>query len=791
MNKAATPISVPIIMRFHPSPRTRHRLIASLAALGCLRAATAATWQWDGGASTGNWQSSANWSPDAPNPNFNGTFADRLNVNGTQPLIYTAAEGTTNYGTTGGARGLVIGSGALGRGSMGIAGGTFSSLNADAADVIGNATTAGVTSSLIVSGGTFIGSVAGTLNNFGGTGQTGIVTVSAGAATFTTLTVSNAVGGTGTVNLDGGTLSANLLNKISTGTAIVNLNGGTLQARQNNTAFMTGLNQANVKAGGAVIDTNGFDVTVGQALLDGTGGGGLTKNNAGKLTLTGANTYTGTTTINAGTLELGNGGATGSPGAGSIVNNGVLSLNRTGSFTVGNAISGNGSVTKSAAGFVTLGGANTYSGTTDILGGAVVATVDGALGTAAGGTTVAANAALALSGGVSYGTAEPLTISGPGITAASAPFAAVQRGAIQAVTGANSWKGDIVVTSAANTRIGVQDGASLTLHGKITEQTPGSSIAFRHGNTAGSDIVLNGTGSSWTGFTDVYGGGGGVVLGVSNALSPSAVLRLGTSGIPGSSTLDLHGFNQTVAGLTQVVLNMPATVTNQAAATTSRLTVDASADSLYPAAISDGAGVVALTKKGSGTLTLSGGTSTYSGGTVIDGGRLLANNTTGSATGLGDVTVNPGGTFGGTGAVSGGVVTTVGSFLSPGASIESLSVGSATGSGTLVIEYDGAAGTPVDFLSVLGTLNVSGMSLEAQPIGSPLVAPSYVFASYGTLTGTFAAATLPAGYAVDYHFGGLNQIAFVQVPEPTAAGLAALGVGAVLRRRRKAPAPPR
>ncbi len=771
-------------MRFHPFPCPSRSFVASLAALCYLNDATAATWQWDGGAATGNWQTSTNWNPDAANPNFNGTFTDRLNVNGTQSLIYTAAEGVTNYGTTGGARGLVIGSGAAGRGTMEIAGGTFSSLNADGADVIGNTTTSGATSSLIVSGGNFIGSMAGTLNNFGGTSQNGIVTVSAGTATFTTLTVSNAVGGTGTVNLDGGTLAANLLNKISTGTAIVNLNGGTLQARQNNTSFMTGLNQANVKAGGAVIDTNGFDVTVGQALLDGTGGGGLMKNNAGKLTLTAANTYTGTTTINAGTLELGSGGATGSLGAGNIVNNGTFTINRTGSLTLNNAISGSGAVTKLASGFATLGGANTYSGPTDISGGAVIATVDGALGTTASGTTVAANAALALSGGVTYGTPEPLTISGPGITTASAPFAGVQRGAIQAVSGANSWSGPIVFTSAANTRIGVQDGASLTLNGSITEQTAGSTIAFRHGNTAGSDIVLTGTGNSWTGNTDIYGGAGAVVLGVDNALSPSAVLRLGTSGIPGSSTLDLHGFDQTVTGLTQVVSNSPATITNQAAATASTLTVDSSADTVYPAAISDGAGTVALTKKGTGTLTLSGSSSTYSGGTVIDGGRLLANNSTGSATGFGDITVNSGGTLGGTGAVSGGVVTTSGSFLSPGASIESLTVGSVTGSGTLVIEYDGLAATPTDFLSVQTTLNLSGMSLDAQMTGSPLVAPSYIFADYGTLVGTFATTTVPSGYTIDYHFGGLNQIAFVQVPEPAVPAFAALSATFLLRRRR-------
>ena len=74
--------------------------------------AYSATWQWDGGAGTSDWQAGNNWNPDGSIGTFNGTFADRLNVNGTQELVYSAAEGTTVYGTSG-IRGVVIGSGTL------------------------------------------------------------------------------------------------------------------------------------------------------------------------------------------------------------------------------------------------------------------------------------------------------------------------------------------------------------------------------------------------------------------------------------------------------------------------------------------------------------------------------------------------------------------------------------------------------------------------------------------------------------------------------------------------------
>jgi autotransporter-associated beta strand protein/T5SS/PEP-CTERM-associated repeat protein len=106
--------------------------------------------------------------------------------------------------------------------------------------------------------------------------------------------------GTGTFNLDGGTVNAA---KISggTGSATVNFNGGVLKAKRDEANVIENLDTANVESGGIKIDSNGFNVATSQAL---SGTGGLEKSGAGSLTLNGAHTYTGPTLVSAGTLKL-------------------------------------------------------------------------------------------------------------------------------------------------------------------------------------------------------------------------------------------------------------------------------------------------------------------------------------------------------------------------------------------------------------------------------------------------------------------------------------------------------
>jgi fibronectin-binding autotransporter adhesin len=124
-----------------------------------------------------------------------------------------------------------------------------------------------------------------------------------------------------TYNLAGGVLETSQIES-SSGTSNFTFNGGTLKADENNAAFMQGLSNASIGSNGGTINSNGFNISIGQNI---SGTGALNITGGGTLTLSGNNTYSGGTTVAETTLLVANttGSATGT-GAVTISTGGLL-----------------------------------------------------------------------------------------------------------------------------------------------------------------------------------------------------------------------------------------------------------------------------------------------------------------------------------------------------------------------------------------------------------------------------------------------------------------------------------
>lgn len=829
------PLNLPNPMKTPLNPFISSALIATTIALQTLPV-LADTYQWNG-ATSSDWITDSNWTGTAPaDSTISG--AHRLNVNSSTTLIYSTAQGTTNFTGDASTRGLVIGSGTSG--TMQITGGTFSTLGAVGQDIIGNGNSS--TGILTINGGNFIGTNAGTNLGIGtGTGRVSTLNVQSGSATMAGLTMNSTLA---TINLSGtGTLSVNSISKVSGATANINFDGGILQARASTTTFLTGLNTASVLSGGAKIDTNTFNITIGQSLLThGTStGGGLTKIGSGTLTLSGTNTYTGATTLSAGTLSIAASNNIGAAASNLVFDGGTLQITGTAlanfsgightvSFTSGKALGldinssthtftadqalsqGSGGFTKAGAGKLVLNQNNTYTGDTTISAGAIIKTAADAT---TGNISVTNGATFVLSGGITDGSGQSITINGPGSNTADYFYvgSAIQRGAIQAQSGTNTWQGNIVVTGTSNTRIGVQDGATLNLTGNISESSAGSTLAFRAG-ILGSDVVLSGTGS-WTGITTFFSAGGSIRIAGNNRLSTASTAYFSSGG---STVFDLNSYNQEFSGIYSDGVTANANITNKGSSTNSILTSNtANATSFnYRGKISDDTGTVSLYKTGTGTQILTGN-NTYTGSTTVNAGILavdgsLANTST---------TVQSGGTLRGSGSITGSVTVENGGIIAAGNSIESLQTGSLTllAEGTFAqeINKDAASGVAGDLTSVNGgltldlsnaailTLSELGTGAGTWDIGEKLTLLSYSGAWNGGLF-SYAGNTLANGSTfqfsgADWQFkyndtnagtnytadllAGSSYVTMTVIPEPSASLLAVLSLLSLVHRRRK------
>ena len=203
--------------------------------------------------------------------------------------------------------------------------------------------------------------------------------------------------------------------------------------------------------------------------------GGINKVGAGTLYYLANNTYTGTTTISAGSLIIGNGGTVGSLSSGNVVNNAALTFNRSDSFSVANTISGAGSLSKLGAGTVTLLGANTYRGTTTIS--------NGTLQIGANGTAGAIGTGDVINNGVLIFNRSDAIIAANNISGSGA---LIKRGnGTTTLAGKNTYSGATTIEASTLVLNGTHTGgADYTVKSEATLTGTGS--------TASTAVVKNG-----------------------------------------------------------------------------------------------------------------------------------------------------------------------------------------------------------------------------------------------------------------------------------------------------------
>ncbi|MBY8326777.1 autotransporter outer membrane beta-barrel domain-containing protein [Salmonella enterica] len=533
----------------------------------------------------------------------------------------------------------------------------------------------------------------------------------------------NAISGSGQVVKSGDeTLTLSGANSYTGGTTI---SGGTLVA-------------SNVEALGTgdVTDNATLELNTGGDFDNNIGGtGSVVKSGDKTLTLSGANSYTGGTTISGGTLVATNVEALGS---GDVTDNAVLELNTGGDFT--NAISGSGQVVKSGDKTLTLSGANSYTGGTTISGGTLVASNVEALGTG----DVTNDAVLELNTGGTFDNA----ISGSGQVVKSGDK-------MLTLSGANSYSGGTLISDgtlvASNVEAlgsgDVTNDAVLELNtgGTFDNVISGSGKVEKSGDDA---LTLSGS-NTYTGGTLISGG----------TLVASNVEALGTGDVTDNATLALNAggdFTNNIGGTGRVEKSGDQTLTLSGSNTytggtliSSGTLVATSVDALGTGNVTNNAtlalntggdfinnigGTGRVEKSGDDALTLSG-SNTYTGGTLISGGTLVANDV--NALGTGDVTdnaalmLNTGGDFinniGGTGRVeksgddtltlSGSNTYTGGTLISGGTlvanDVNALGTGDVTDNATLELNTGGdftnnIGGTGRVEKSGDGTLTLSG-----------------------------------------------------------------------------------
>ena len=406
---------------------------------------------------------------------------------------------------------------------------------------------------------TFTGPVsidAGTLRLLLGSGGvpslTGDTTINSGGTLL--LGQGDTIGDSRAVTVNGGTFN---LGGFADSMGVVTLISGTIT---NGTLAGSAYNLQSGTVSAVMANRGGVGIT-------------LTKDTTNTVILTGANTYTGGTVINAGTLQIGNGGTTGTLGSGALTNNGTLAVNRSDTFWLSNSISGTGQLVQNG-GYTLLAATNM----------------------ATGGTVINA------------GTLQ-LGIVSTNLLADNAPLTV--NGGTFALGGGSETVGAVTLAGGTITN-GTLTGSSYDVRsGTVLAVLAGSAALTK--STAGT-TTLSGA-NTYTGGTTVNAGT--LALGAANRLADSGAVTVN------AGSFDLGGFSDTVGAVTL------------AGGSIANGTLTGSSYDMQSGSVSAAlAGNAALTKNAAGTVTLTGGNS-YAGGTLINEGTLQLGNggTTGTVSG--------------------------------------------------------------------------------------------------------------------------------------------------------------